>query len=883
MKPLKVEFQAFGPYAGLECVDFEKLADKGLFLICGETGSGKTMLLDAITFALYGKSSGHTRDSFENMRCTSADFEVTTFVKFIFEVSGDKYLFERRLERKRKNLSPLYNLMKMDENGDWIALLENPKERDLNTKAVELIGLEYDQFRQVIILPQGQFEELLTSNSDKKEIVLSNIFGEERWQIIAEKFYEEAARNKESLSKIRDKIVASLIEEECETISELEEKVLIQKDELCKLDLKYKDSAHEEQIERLQGLLAISKRFEDLRKLLLDRKNHLDGATIRKQYEERLGLARRAEKVRGFIDNQDKCEKAFASRKVSLEEAINSEAALKQTITEEECKLKSHTEKEPAIEEKKRQVIIFADKKDDYATIYQVETRIRDKEAECNKAKKEFDACKKANEQIEKEIVRIRDEWTELEREYEALLNAYISGISGNLAKELKEGEACPVCGSTSHPHKAELIDDNVNKESVDVKKAEADKKQALLDEVLRKQKEYSLELQQKQNKVNELSVELAGIKSEYDSKKASLIDGIDTLAELESSIKDLNSEIDVFYAKKQELEVNHKKLSEECITIASRIESFKEEVANAEKELQSTRDLLLEQLRINDFKTRENASEGLLSQEEMEELQRLISEYDAKTVTLDDQIDEMQKELEEINEPNAEQVSEELRNRQAAIKEYSNKKGALELEYNRLLAKLNNLKKESNGLEDKFKEAEEDFVFAKKLRGDSGTGIQRYVLGIMFSSVIAAANKMLELVHDGRYRLYRTDDKSQGSNKRGLELKVIDKYSDDPNGRFVNTLSGGEKFLASLALSIGMSSIAQKSGIKIEALFIDEGFGSLDDNSIVDAMNILNSIQKASGLVGIISHVQLLEDRIPTKLIVNKSEGRSHITQSIG
>ena len=125
--------------------------------------------------------------------------------------------------------------------------------------------------------------------------------------------------------------------------------------------------------------------------------------------------------------------------------------------------------------------------------------------------------------------------------------------------------------------------------------------------------------------------------------------------------------------------------------------------------------------------------------------------------------------------------------------------------------------------------------------------------------------------------------DKAQGTNKRGLELKVFDRNSGEHEGRFISTLSGGEKFLASLALSIGMSTIAQKSGIRIEALFIDEGFGSLDDDSIGDAMSVLNSIQKANGLVGIISHVQLLQDQIPSKLRVEEDAGDSHIVQTVG
>ena len=144
-----------------------------------------------------------------------------------------------------------------------------------------------------------------------------------------------------------------------------------------------------------------------------------------------------------------------------------------------------------------------------------------------------------------------------------------------------------------------------------------------------------------------------------------------------------------------------------------------------------------------------------------------------------------------------------------------------------------------------------------------------------MFSSVIKAANEMLRKVHGGRYQLFRTDEKVDGSNKRGLDLKVYDSYAGGSEGRSVSTLSGGEKFLASLALSIGMSTIAKTGGVNIDGIFIDEGFGSLDNDSIDDALDILGSIQKAHGMVGIISHVEVLRSNIPTKIqVVKKREG---------
>ena len=175
------------------------------------------------------------------------------------------------------------------------------------------------------------------------------------------------------------------------------------------------------------------------------------------------------------------------------------------------------------------------------------------------------------------------------------------------------------------------------------------------------------------------------------------------------------------------------------------------------------------------------------------------------------------------------------------------------------------------------IQEAEDDLAFARKLRGDTGLGLQRYVLAIMFNQVIGEANRMLEKVHGGRYHLYRSDEKGAG-NKRGLELKVHDNRSPDTEGRSVAMLSGGEKFLVSLSLSIGMSTVAQKTGVQIEALFIDEGFGTLDDGSIADAMDILESVRRSSGMIGIISHVRLLESNIPTHLAVKKTNAGSTI-----
>ena len=190
MRPLSLEFQAFGPYAGREHIDFEDLTSKGLLLICGDTGSGKTMILDAMTIALYGKASGGLRNDFSALRCNRCRPEDDTYIEFVFEAGGNVYKFERRLEKKRVNLSESQQIYRMDDEGRFEPLQEKTRKGDLPVKAQELIGLDYEQFTQVIILPQGKFEQFLESDSGQKGEILTEIFGAGRWEAAARNYYD---------------------------------------------------------------------------------------------------------------------------------------------------------------------------------------------------------------------------------------------------------------------------------------------------------------------------------------------------------------------------------------------------------------------------------------------------------------------------------------------------------------------------------------------------------------------------------------------------------------------------------------------------------------------------------------------------------------------
>ena len=883
MKPCTVEFQAFGPYAGHELVDFEKLAARGLFLICGKTGTGKTMILDAITFALYGKSSGHGRDDFEAMRCTNAAFDVTTYVRFTFENNGIYYRFERRLERKRKNLSASYMVWQKDENGTWTALFENAKEKMLNEKAEEIIGLSYEQFRQVIVLPQGQFEKFLTSDSADKEKILTSIFGEEKWQAVAQLMFEEATERRQQLKSLQEQISNSLQEEACETLAELEAVIAQKKERLVTMEAAYQEGACEKQIRALRDRLALVSRFQDLRRGKARVRAYEEKQHDRAEQEKRIQDARRAEKVKELLLELHRAEAAQAERKTAVRAADQAAGQAKQQAEQILLQVTAQQQKNDEIEEKKAQKIQLTAKITDYESIAALEQNFQKQRRAAESALQEAEQEKQVYESYAPKLVMLHEAYETDMEEHRKLLAAYLAGITGELAASLVEGQPCPVCGSREHPQKAVRTEADTSKEHVEEKRAEAEAVYQKLQQTMQKQEQAKKKYEEKQRLAQELQLAKEAAYTRLVEMQNNLIPEIGSLAELQKKLQQLTDEIGKDTEKLQSLTKMLEQANNTVAETAAKAELARQEEELTQKKQEAAMQAVAKGLSEHGFADIKEAEQLLMGEKELEGMRRQIADYDAGKKAAEEQVMRLQEELGRQQEPDEEACKTELARLEKLQETYAKETAVLSETIRRLSQKADKLAQAGEGLEEKLLEAEQDLAFAKKLRGDAGTGLQRYVLGILFSSVIAAANRMLSMVHGGRYRLFRSDEKAQGSNKRGLELKVYDKNSEEHEGRFVSTLSGGEKFLASLALSIGMSTIAQKSGIRIEALFIDEGFGSLDEDSITDAMQILGSIQQANGLVGIISHVQLLQERIPTKLRVEETEKGSHIIQTIG
>ena len=337
MKPLVVRFQAFGPYKNEQVIEFEKLSKQGLFLICGETGSGKTTILDAITFALYGKSSGGMRDQLEFMRCKQSEWGTDTYVCYDFELHGDVYRFERKLECKKVKLSASQNVYLKNEDGVFAPMFENCKEKDMNAKAKELLGLDYDQFRQVIILPQGQFEKLLTSNSDEKEKILVSIFGVNKWQKIANNLYEMAAAKRNVLLKVKEEMELRLQDEACRNLEEFGVQIDALKQSIQLEEEKFMTADFDGQKKKVEQELELGKQYQALHEL---EQGLMRLGAQKELYDEKqnqLKLAEEAEGLRLHMKTLEESKKNFQKREKDVEELLKMIPATKQAVVEAEA------------------------------------------------------------------------------------------------------------------------------------------------------------------------------------------------------------------------------------------------------------------------------------------------------------------------------------------------------------------------------------------------------------------------------------------------------------------------------------------------------------------------------------------------------------------
>ena len=627
---------------------------------------------------------------------------------------------------------------------------------------------------------------------------------------------------------------------------------------------------------QLNADIALAERFKPLARL--QREQQVLQARTAEIDTDRalLERANRAEGLRQIIADFERAENEYRTRLGAEKRetaALPAAESAAQTAAET---LARHTSQSPVAQWQK-QSGEYASKR----TAYQ---ELSDLQRAYTQARNDLSVQQKAVQRAEGALEKAVQDARNAYETYQALdarerdaRTRYYSGIYGEIAAQLEENAPCPVCGSLSHPNPARRATDSVSKQ--DVEAAEKAAKRAKDSwQRLDKARENAADWREQQTKTLAAAQDIfnrAG--AALETVQASLIDGIQTLTQLDQKIGALDEAIAQYEQQTEKLQAAAQKADQKLSALQNSVKTAQGESRSAQTAWEAGKKALDDALTENGYHDMQRVKADLRTDKQRSALVEKISSYDGDVKRNREALEQTQQVLCGLTPPDSSQFDARQREIQAQRDSFAGTEVQLKTDIDRLTQKQTALAGKQAHFDRHCQQYTDDLEFAKKLRGDSGIGLQRYVLAILFQQVIGEANRMLGKVHGGRYHLYRSDDKGKG-NKRGLELKVYDNRRPDTEGRSVSMLSGGEKFLVSLALSIGMSTVAQKGGVQIEALFIDEGFGTLDDSSIHDAMEVLESVRRSSGMIGIISHVQLLESNIPTHLEVVKSGSGSYL-----
>jgi len=1015
MRPLHLNMTAFGPFKNEEKIDFTELGENPLFLINGKTGAGKSTILDGICYALYGETTGKERTG-SDMRCHHSDNKTLTEVTFTFELNGKRYQIKRvpdqiraskRGDKEVKQSAEAY--LHEIEDGEE-KLIAGSKVTEVNEVVVAMTGLSGDQFRQVVVLPQGQFRKMLSAKSTEREEIFQKLFSTDMYRKLQEKLKARANEIKQQLIDAGTK----------------------QKAKLEALDLKSADALEEE----LKGLIAKLEKLEIKRKaaikaLEVAQKNIHDAQVIevlfteqdtaKQQYEslvvqdaeikkekDQLADATLAREIEPLYLDLNKAKAShqvnvgqIEAEKKSLESANTKLAALdeeQKSLPQDQKKIEAYTVSIAALEKivvdvdgltgafaevekaknahtksKKNATLLNqtleTDKKQKEEAEATLRVGMKEISVLAEKEQRETEMKEqgiqlKAKEDAQTEFIRIESEAKTLDtniakaqelfdkedRTCGQLAIAWNNGQAAFLAKELKDGDACSVCGSTEHPQLAvsseylptqdELNDAQKNvddaRESLETLKQqyaakEQERKTSLtqLDELREKVKEFeavgieqrradlkalqgeikALKIQvevniglektietatndiktnealytEGQKKESELSTAYTVVNTTYEQKLKSIPEEFREEGKAIQTLAGEKSDQTALIEKVNSLAKRHQVARDRQIEIQTRLVKQEELKTQSEKVCNESEKKWLTLLEKHEIENEAQFSAMLMEKTDFETLEKHIREYDDNLLLGKEKLAEKTKNIEGKERADliklAESEATQTQVKNDAETEYHQSEQRHK-QLTKLKAELATAAKESVELEKQYG------VIGKLsgvVNGDNQykTNLQRFVLSILLDDVLVAANvRLLEMSHY-RYELYRNENVDDMRLQSGLDIIVQDNITGE--ARSANTLSGGESFMAALALALGLSDTVQaySGGIRLDTLFIDEGFGSLDPESLENAVNILLKLKDSGRMVGVISHVDSMKQMINVKLNVMSDRGISHTSMT--
>ena len=871
MKPLKLTMKAFGPYVNGVTIDFKNgLAGSNFFLIHGATGSGKTTILDAICYALYGRCSGEKRTG-DMMRSEKADDNVQTVVDFTFMLNEKIYRVIRSPKYFKKSAT-----VEIYEDGK---IISNIKGSDFFKN---LLQFNADQFRQVVLLPQGEFRKFLMANSGERGEILNVIFSADLYKAVEVKLKDKKADAEikyTNLENLRENFL-----NEAKTIGNVDDenfnedsvytliktfKFNLQKlnAESVLLEVKDKDAAA--QLSDGKTLYADFENFDNSVKNLQDAKTSLataekNFATAQIDYDAHKAEEPRRRELERVIDELKKIQSAIVdlqTAKSKLADAEKSERDAKKNLDNLiECKplyenrlneLNAQIEKFAGADVK----LNDASQKLEQAKNFQAQT------AELERLKNELTAA-------ERRLATANKNFDDTQFKLNRLMTLQKLGFAVKLADTLQDGEPCPVCGSTVHPQLA--VSDEV---------IPTDDEIAYWENILQRRQ------LEKDSAVQAVAKITGNIDAIEDALKKfdedlNLDDAKKFFERMKKSASKLEKARTSLKQGNDKTLILHKKIDAARLTL----EKFSKVAENlrgivAEKTAQISADYLKDAEKISDDLNK-NQAEKFKLDAAFQSAEKIFQQALTKKSNFEGEV----KAAEKVHADAAKKVDGKVKPNIAELKSKADAAKKLYLDkmveaknLSENLRRLKNLSTKLDSLSKDLQRANENFIMWEKLSSTANgkLSFQRYYLNSMFQHVIGEANLRLDKMSGGRYQ-FRNKEQTNRSRLAGLDLEIFDANSG--TCRDVATLSGGESFLASLALALGLAAVVKNTagGIKLDTIFIDEGFGSLDSETLDYAINTLIDLQSDGRLVGIISHVEELRQRVPNCLEIHKHKDGS-------
>ena len=895
MKPLNLKMSAFGPYKNEVEIDFKKLGTNNIFLITGDTGAGKTTIFDAISYALFNEVSGSNRPitSLRSKFATTED----TYVELEFEHKGKEYKIRRVPEYERtkktgegttKNIADAY----LEYEDKIITGVKN-----VNDKIIELIGINAKQFKQISMLAQGEFIKILFAESKDRTEIFRKIFETNIYEQISTNLSILSTETKKDVDRLK-----TIFQTNTSNIRWIEKPVaidLIDLKKITKLDIdeilnliekeiqtnKEKVKEEEKENEKLK------KEIEKLREKIKKIEEQNEKVKKYKQYlEENKELKEKAKEIKEKEANIE-ISQSVLQKVMPRQQIVNEkQKELKNNMNKRQVLEKEIKDGEIIEQENKNKILKLNELKeilDKYKTIKEKSKNIEDMFLLITQIEKD----QKNKEKYVKQYEELNNQYIEMDKQYKEEEDKFFREQAGIIAQRLEKGKPCPVCGSIEHPNKAIKNDD------------------VLSEEELKKLEEEKNKLENKRNTIKNETISLnakieATIKMIPESNKQDFnlqdfekqINETKDKQELEiKNLKESFKNIFLVLTKKKEnidkinfdetKQIIEKQINEQNNKLLENRVKLKERnalIETQEKSLELVQQEYLNAIKELGFKDEKDYKEKTLKEADIEKIKQEIEQYKEKVTTIKTRLEDVKKELKEKEivdvTQDIEQLEQSSQKQKEVEKQINNKKASISFN------KDTNKKLKETAIEliykmDKMAKIEE---LAKIANGTANRKtkitFEQYVQATYFDMVISEANKRLLSMTDNRYLLIRKKKADKISEKIGLDLNVIDNYNGQE--RDVKSLSGGESFKAALSLALGLSDVIQSysGGVLIDTLFIDEGFGTLDAESREQAINTLVNLAGNNKLIGIISHVEELQERIDKKIIVEKGQDGSNI-----